>query len=76
MPEILTQKPLIEDILIDRFHLIADPIPPWLRNHLDKRQLIQLAAIEMDMRKAILEAALKATVRASEIIQTAASKAA
>ncbi|MFY9556857.1 MAG: hypothetical protein WAV20_16485 [Blastocatellia bacterium] len=38
-----------------------DPIPPWLVPQLDVRVLRELAVIQVELRKAVLEANLRAT---------------
>ena len=37
-----------------------DPIPPWLAPQLDARVLRELAVVQLELRKSILEANLKA----------------
>lgn len=65
-----------EEILKNRFHIIPDPVPPWVLRYLNKEQLFQLAGIEVELRKNILEAQMKATTRVSEIFGVAKGKAA
>ena len=52
----------------------GDPVAPWLVDLLDKVQLVRLAAVELELNKNILEAQLKATVQALEIIKGATGK--
>jgi hypothetical protein len=47
-----------------------DPVPwPWLREQLDPRVIRELAVVQVELRKATLEANLKATQRTLEILQ-------
>jgi hypothetical protein len=46
----------------------VDPVAPWLIDRLDPVQLVQLAKIELELQKQMLEAQLKATTQAIEII--------
>lgn len=41
-------------------HIIADPVPWWWLQHLDKAQLSKLAAISMQRQKEVLDAQTKA----------------
>ena len=52
----------------------GDPVAPWLVDLLDKVHLVRLAAVELELNKNILEAQLKATVQALEIIKGATGK--
>ena len=76
MSEQLAENPLMAEILRNRYHIIPDPAPPWILNHLDRKQVFQLASVELEMRKTIFEAVVKATARAAEIVQIVAAKAA
>jgi hypothetical protein len=49
-----------------------DPVPwPWLREQLDPRVIRELAVVQIELRKAALEANLKATQKTLEILQKA-----
>jgi hypothetical protein len=45
-----------------------DPIPPWLVPQLDARVLRELAVVQVELRKAVLEANVKATDRTLAVL--------
>ena len=48
---------------------IKDPVPPWIRNFLDKAVLRELAIIELEYQKNLLEMQAKVTDRALAVIR-------
>ncbi|MGA2178561.1 MAG: hypothetical protein ABSH15_03145 [Verrucomicrobiota bacterium] len=47
---------------------IFDPVPDWIINRLDRAAIIQMAKIQLEFGRNVLEAQLKATKAAQEII--------
>ena len=48
-----------------------DPIPPWVGSLLDQRALKELTVIQLEARKTMLEANLKATQKTLDVVQKA-----
>jgi len=46
----------------------GDPVPAWVKTHLDRSQLIALDKTGLEFYKALLQAQLKANAQALEII--------
>ena len=67
MPEV--NRELLSPVLRFRPWPPGDPVAPWLVDLLDKVQLVRWAAVELELNKNILEAQLRATVQALEIIK-------
>ncbi len=61
LPEVLRFRPWPQ----------VDPVAPWLVDRLDKVQLLRLATVELELQKSVLEAQLRATAQALEIIKVA-----
>jgi hypothetical protein len=43
-----------------RHRWIYDPIPPWILSIVDKQVLVQLAGIQLDLQRSIMQAQIKA----------------
>jgi hypothetical protein len=69
MPKDISIRPELAEILKFRPFPIPDPVPPYLIQHLDLKQLAGLAAIELEMRNEIIEATLKANTQAMELVR-------
>ena len=67
-------RDLLSQVLKFRPWPQGDPVAPWLVDLLDKVQLVRLAAVGLELNKNILEAQLKATVQALEIIKGSREK--
>ena len=59
MPEVLRWRPWPT----------PDPVAPWIIDRLNEVQLARLAAVELELNKAVLEAQLKATAQLGEIVK-------
>ncbi|HVM46491.1 MAG TPA: hypothetical protein VMU04_00620 [Candidatus Acidoferrum sp.] len=47
----------------------GDPVAPWVIDHLSEVQLARVAAIELELTKAILDAQVKAASQLGEVIK-------
>lgn len=48
---------------------VRDPVPPWIRNFLDKALLRELAIVHLEYQKNLLELQVKTTERALGVIR-------
>lgn len=69
MPDKFLSHPLLAEILRFKPFPQGDPIPPWIFERLDKARLGRLALVELELRKSILDAQLKANAQAVEIVK-------
>lgn len=46
----------------------VDPLPPWIMERLDDRAIKQLAVIEVELNKDMLNAAMRATEQVLEVL--------
>lgn len=53
---------------------VGDPVAPWVIDYLSEVQLARVAAVELELNKAVLEAQLKATAQVAEIVKTMAKQ--
>lgn len=69
MAEKIVIRPELAEILKFKPFPIPDPVPPWILQHLNVKQLAALALVELEMRNEIIEATLKANSHAMEIVK-------
>lgn len=67
--KITTMRPELAEILKFKPFPIPDPVPPYILQHLDVKQLAGLALLELEMRNEIIEATLKANTQAMELVK-------
>ena len=55
-----TPNPILRDAILDFHHRwIYDPIPPWILGIADKGVLKEIAGVQLDLQRTILEAQIK-----------------
>ncbi|HKN87963.1 MAG TPA: hypothetical protein VJV04_13965 [Nitrospiraceae bacterium] len=60
----MSNGPQLQDVLRFDPDWVKDPVPPWIRNFLDKAVLKELAIIQLEYQKSLLEMQAKVTERA------------
>lgn len=48
---------------------IPDPAPDWIFKHLDRKQLIRMAMVELEFKNKITEASIEANNKVMEILK-------
>ncbi len=62
-------NPEVSEILTWRPWRIGDPVPDWILNRLDKAAAMKVAAIHLEMSRAIAEAQVKALASMQEVVK-------
>ncbi len=69
MPETRAINPNLAEVLRFKPWPPFDPVPWWILEHLDRKQVARVALIGLEMQNEVLEAALKANTQAAEVLK-------